>query len=994
MSSRSTKPVIFISYSHKDEPKDPGGNDIRWLTLVQSHLAPAMKHGIYELWVDEDIPGGGEWRKEIVEKLHGCDVCILLVSRHSLASDFIIDIEIDIMLKRKKTDAVDIFPIVLTPCAIGAVPWLREINLRPPNGQPLSDFSENDRHKQLAAIAEEVTGIANAIAAKRAERTAPEPETVRRATDPDRMIDIVGLPETPYQRLVGRERELERLDRAWAETETNVLSFVAEGGAGKSALVNEWLRRFQGDNFRGAEVILGWSFYSQGSREGATAADEFLNWALDKLDIKLDTTSVSAKGEAIAAAMSGRRVLLVLDGVEPLQHGPGPQMGQLRDLGLRALLRRFALTPPVAGHGLIVLTSRLPIKDIVHWNNGAAPVVNVEELSEDAGAALLRDNGDWGTDAELRATSRDFGGHPLALILLASFLKETQFGDMRRRQLIRRFFPDPENPRHDHARRVMESYEREWLADEPVLLATMHMVGLFDRPASSDCLEALRSKPVIEGLTDNLVQLAKSEWEGAVARLREVGLLAPEDPSAPDALDAHPLVREWFGERLRRTNEGAWRKAHGRLYEHLRDTTEGRLNPSLEQLAPLYQAISHGCRAGRHEETLRTILVTRIWRGPVEMYPIKKLGAFGSDLAAISWFFVKPFEQPVPELNEGLRASLLGHAAYCLQSQGRLAEAMPARRGAVKVIEVTADAENAAKAVSALSDLELLAGDVPAAMQTAQRAYDHAVRSKNLFQMLARKAILANATHAAGDTTAAKVFFDEAEQLQRQDNPQIAILTSLAGYYFCDLLLAQGMWDEAYLRAVQSHEVAEANDWLLDVAVDTLTIMRASLGTALDPAKGALRPKLGPGFDRAVDELRGAGANHHLPRGLLARAAFHRSVGDWSAAGRDLDEVAEIGEPGPMRLFLCDMALEGARLAFARIEAFAPLNGMIKDSPPKPSVPDATKAARLKEQARTNLAEARKLITECGYDRRDEELAELEAVLAGTRRFADLPPRV
>ena len=39
-----------------------------------------------------------------------------------------------------------------------------------------------------------------------------------------------------------------------------------------------------------------------------------------------------------------------------------------------------------------------------------------------------------------------------------------------------------------------------------------------------------------------------------------------------------------------------------------------------------------------------------------------------------------------------------------------------------------------------------------------------------------------------------------------------------------------------------------------------------------------------------------------------------------------------------MRLYLCDMALERARLAFAKIEAFAPLNGMLeKDNPPKPS---------------------------------------------------------
>ena len=58
-------------------------------------------------------------------------------------------------------------------------------------------------------------------------------------------------------------------------------------------------------------------------------------------------------------------------------------------------------------------------------------------MSDEAGAALLRDNGVWGTDNELKAAAHDFAGHPLALGLLASFLKETQFGDVRRRDHIR-----------------------------------------------------------------------------------------------------------------------------------------------------------------------------------------------------------------------------------------------------------------------------------------------------------------------------------------------------------------------------------------------------------------------------------------------------------------------------------------------------------------------------------------------------------------------------
>jgi hypothetical protein len=59
-----------------------------------------------------------------------------------------------------------------------------------------------------------------------------------------------------------------------------------------------------------------------------------------------------------------------------------------------------------------------------------------------------------------------------------------------------------------------------------------------------------------------------------------------------------------------------------------------------------------------------------------------------------------------------------------------------------------------------------------------------------------------------------------------------------------------------------------------------------------------------------------------------------------------------------------------------------------------PALPDAAEASAFAERARAELDIARKLIADCGYHRRDEELHELDAVLAGRRRFADLPPRV
>jgi hypothetical protein len=651
----SAKPVIFVSYSHKDEPEKPGPEDMAWMTFVLSFLAPVVKAGIFDLWTDQHLHGGEVLDPAIKEKLAACDIFILLASRHSLASTYVVETEIATMRKRQADGAdVHIVPIVLSPMPDAALRQLKDLVLKPKDAKPLSLMSKNDREVAMAGIADDIAAVAEKVgarkraSAKRAEADraaararAAEAEAAVLPDDSARqLVDTAHLPETAYERLVGRDAELKRLDDAWTDANINILSLVAEGGAGKSALVNEWLKLLQTGNYRGAEAVLGWSFYSQGTKERATSAEQFLNWAVNRLGIVLDTTSAAAKGEAIAEAMMRGRVLLVLDGVEPLQHGPGPQVGQLKDLGLRALLRRLAAMSPAEPHGLVVLTSRLAVADIARWRDGAAPVVDVERLSDEAGAALLRDNGVWGTDKELTAAARDFGGHPLALGLLASYLKETQTDDVRLRDHIRNLLADADNAGHDHARRVMESYEKEWLAEQPVLHSIMHMVGLFDRPASGDCLKALRAAPAIAGLTDPIVGLDDGAWRRAVTRLREVRLLAPPDPSAPEALDAHPLVREWFGERLRETNEATWKAAHGRLYEHLRDTTKESKTPTVEDLVPLYQAIAHGCRASRHQEALDAIYADRIVRrlpiGGMEFYAMGKLGALGSDLAAIS----------------------------------------------------------------------------------------------------------------------------------------------------------------------------------------------------------------------------------------------------------------------------------------------------------------------------------------------------------------------
>ncbi|MFH1342596.1 MAG: TIR domain-containing protein [Pseudomonadota bacterium] len=998
MSDVSAKPVIFISYSHKDEPDHPREGEIQWLSFVRTYLQPAVKHGIFDLWVDLHLTGGVDLDPEIKRKLQACDIFILLVSASSMASSYITDTEIATIRERQaRGEDVHFYPLLLTPTPDAGLNKVKDKNLRPRDARPFSGFPYHDRLQHMTEVANEIGMISQQIVGRKSARTPSVP------LESPAYVHITGLPETAYEKLRGRDDELTRLDNAWIDRNTNILSLIAEGGAGKSALVNEWLKRMRADSYRGAETVLGWSFYSQGTKERATSAEQFLNWAIDKLSIEIETTSATAKGEAIAEALTKLRVLLVLDGCEPLQHGLDKQQGELKDQGLRALLRRFAAAPPGQTQGLVLLTSRLAIKDIVRWKDDSAPVAPVDELSNEAGAALLRDNGVWGTDRELRKAARDFGGHPLALGLLASFLKETQTGDVRRRDHIRQFFADPENPRHDHARRVMESYEREWLAEQSVLLAILQIVGLFDRPASSDCLRALRQGPAIPGLTDVLIDLGEDEWQRKVARLRDARLLVPPDSSSPDVLDAHPLVREWFGQRLEQTNNAAWRTAHGRLYEYLRDTTNEGDTPSLESLSPLYQAIGHGCRAGRHREALEKIYIRRICRQSkgIGSYAAMFLGAFGSDLAALSWFFERPFEVTDPALSM-YRSWLLGMAGVFLRTTGRLAEAVAPSLAAVEMLEKDGVWKAAAITATNLSETQLLMGQIQASIGTAERALRHAEKAKDVSSAVVRTALLAYAMLSAGRFTDAERLFLRSERMQKRIQPDFPILFSFRGFQYCDALLSQRKWIAVRERSVQILRRVGGSSILLERGFVRISLGRSKVGFALQIAAeknlyADCKTNVSDArihLDDGLSNFRAATSQVHIASGLLARACLRRSVGDWNGTLRDLDEVEEIAEPGPMRLYLCDMALERVRLAFSAIEAFAPLKRFVEDDSPKPIALDAIEEARLKAEVGKHLAVAADYIETCGYHRRDEELAELQAVLRGERKFADLPPRV
>ncbi len=895
---------------------------------------------------------------------------VFLVSADFLTSEFIRRKEVPPILERR-SEGLRVIPVIVGSCQWQRVPWLAGIQARPRDGQPLELMTEPLAKASLAELAGEIADLLGGEEVASARDVRP---TASRPTEPAApakpRVSIARLPATG-EHFVARKAELARLDAAWNDPATNVISFVALGGVGKSALVGTWLDRVAAGGWRGAERVLGWSFYSQGTDAAGASSEAFTEYALRWLGYEGKIIkSPWEKGEVLARQVRERRTLLVLDGLEPLQHPPGAQTGRLKDPAVQALVRELAAENP----GLCVISTRLAVADVA--GRAGAPSIDLDRLPPRAGAELLRRLGVEGSEKELRRASADFDGHSLALTLLGTYLRDVCDGDVRRRSEVPLL--DEEIEQGGHARRVMESYER-WLGDDPAL-RVLRLIGLFDRPAEAAALAALRAEPPIPGLTDGLAAGDETRWRKALARLRQARLIARPDDAG--GLDAHPLVREHFGERLHAERPEAWREGHQRLYDHYRQTADEQPE-TLDGLLPLYAAVAHGCRAGRIQEAAEEVYWRRILRGK-EHFSIRKLGAFGAELTALAAFFERPWDQPEPRLT-AVQGWMLNSAGFVLRALGRLPEAVRPMRAATDRLRADGNWKQAAQGAGNLSELTLTLGEVASAVEAGEESVELADRSGDAFVRPYNRTILADALHQAGRWRESAAAFCEAEAMQAEGQPKYPRLYGWGGYRYCDLLLAMAEpedgsgsdgtggrskiaarcregCEEVRERAEQLFEWRAPGDPIVDIALDHLSLGRAQLGLALTSRAGFTQAA--KQVNQALDGLRLGGQEQWLPNGLLARAALRRlraaragggaAAPDVEAAAADLREAAEIAERGHMRLHQADACLEQARLDLQTGD---------------------------REAARRRLARARELVTACGYGRREREVAWLASVL-------------
>lgn len=162
---------IFISYAHKDNDNpDPTK---RWLDRLKEHLEPLVQQNNLMVCSDQEIGLGDDWHKHIQTHLNGARAAVLLVSPAFLASKYIRDSELPVLLRNAKEQGVKIIPVILRPCLF------EESKFKYPNpksgpeeftlaslqaaGSPkkaLSEMTEGEQDRALLSVAQALIELA------------------------------------------------------------------------------------------------------------------------------------------------------------------------------------------------------------------------------------------------------------------------------------------------------------------------------------------------------------------------------------------------------------------------------------------------------------------------------------------------------------------------------------------------------------------------------------------------------------------------------------------------------------------------------------------------------------------------------------------------------------------------------------------------------------------------------------------------------------------
>jgi hypothetical protein len=351
---------------------------------------------------------------------------------------------------------------------------------------------------------------------------------------------IHSLPPAPD--FIGRLVELRLLTEFWTDSRRTLFSLIGLGGSGKTALVAEFLDRLPVEQ-RPSHLFV-WSFYVEVD-SGSFLRDAYFYFS--------GGGSTRAHGgaalqELVALLIRTPRALLVLDGLERIQHARASDtdvaFGHIEDATIRQLITRLAAG---LGSAKCVVTSRFPLIDVYAWQQKTCSSLDVDQLSLSDAMALLRRRNLVGDETDFRRILGDFGHHALTLDYLGRYLAEYRQG----RAADAHSMPGPVASSDLREERVLAkvfaAYERVL---QPTELAFLSRLCVFRAGTSvADVHKIFTTERIAPGsgavdISGPLRGLSVDSIQRIAHRLAMLHLVAKDQDGL---ITAHPSVRDHFG---------------------------------------------------------------------------------------------------------------------------------------------------------------------------------------------------------------------------------------------------------------------------------------------------------------------------------------------------------------------------------------------------------------------------------------------------------------
>jgi tetratricopeptide (TPR) repeat protein len=370
-----------------------------------------------------------------------------------------------------------------------------------------------------------------------------------------------------------------------------MLSVIAIGGMGKTALAWYWLMEDILGSDEQPRKIVWWSFYDRESGFGRFlkktieyVSDDEVDW--DSLESRRDQM------EYLYKLLCDNRFLLVLDGAERVLRAyynlGSPYQGDEIKEDERGDFR--SCIEPNCGMFLqwlasgnlrtkTLFTSRLYPKELDDLDSCLRK--DLKQMDKEDAIEFFHRQGVKGTRAEIEMACESFGYHPLSLRLLSGMIVH-----------------DPKNP-GDIKEWLKYNLLPELKGKEGHNLLELAYNSLDEKKqAFMSRLSAFRTPMDYDAVSIFNDFCSEDEFNEVLIELVDRGMLFKHEKS--NKFDLHPIVRNYCYDRLRDKES-----IHFILGDYFAEIPEPEKVDSVDDLAPIIELYHHTVRAGRYDEAAK-----------------------------------------------------------------------------------------------------------------------------------------------------------------------------------------------------------------------------------------------------------------------------------------------------------------------------------------------------------------------------------------------------